>query len=375
MKSIAFLVILLVGCSRYEEETVKTQNGDNTQSCTPAPFCTQLDYDNGTCCVCQDGCCPNSPIVVDLTGNGLSLSSPEDGVRFALHPGRVGQWAWPLPGSAWLALPGEDGIVDDGTELFGNETPQDGDGPFNGFNALSRYDQPAYGGNGDGVIDGNDIVFDKLRLWEDGNPRDGQTQQSELVTLASVGIISLSLAAEVSEHVDEHGNQFRLKGDVTVDSNSTVGVTDSDVWVNQIPVTDEPQSCFVIVHCTAWAYAVSNQLDPNTGGNPPCSIPSVSNDPINTFGGHDYRFVQRYGTARNRPDSFAQASDNLFGAMNNGFGYCLFGPIRNPDPHMTEGFEVAGHGPIGSIPGFSYQFACSDDAPICTPPPGGGCGG
>jgi hypothetical protein len=79
------------------------------------------------------------------------------------------------------------GIVDDGTELFG-----DNNGFSTGFANLAAYDL-----NGDGVIDEKDEIFKKLILWKDSN-HDGVCKKKELRTLASMGVKSINLKYEVT---------------------------------------------------------------------------------------------------------------------------------------------------------------------------------
>jgi hypothetical protein len=82
------------------------------------------------------------------------------------------QMGWTARGAenAFLALPGPDGLVHNGKQLFGNHTPQPQSDHPNGFDALRVYDT-----NNDGVIDARDPVFKSLRLWIDEN-HDGISQ-------------------------------------------------------------------------------------------------------------------------------------------------------------------------------------------------------
>ena len=157
----------------------------------------------------------DSPIVIDTAGTGFHLTSTANGVHFDMKGnGRSVQIAWTAPESrnGWLALP-QDGHVTSGKELFGNFTPQPSSTHPNGFLALALYDKPENGGNGDGVIDSLDAVWNKLRVWIDTN-HDGIAQPNELHTLPSVGVYSIALAYNETKFTDQFGNQFRYKGHV-----------------------------------------------------------------------------------------------------------------------------------------------------------------
>jgi hypothetical protein len=177
-----------------------------------------------------------SPIIVDTTGTGFHLTNAANGVRFDLPgDGRLEQIAWTAPGSTngWLALP-RDGKITSGKELFGNFTPQPPSSHPNGFLALAMYDKPENGGNGDGVIDWHDAVWDSLRVWIDAN-HDGISQPEEPFTLPAVGIISISLSYRDVEFADQFGNQFRYKGAVNPrgqSSNDPVDRTIYDVFLS-----------------------------------------------------------------------------------------------------------------------------------------------
>ena len=184
-----------------------------------------------------------SPIIIDLSGNGLRLTDSINGVRFDIAgTGRPVQLAWTQAGSqaAFLALDRNgNGAVDSGQELFGDFTPQPSSPNPNGFLALAEFDKPENGGNGDGVIDSRDAVFSQLRLWIDAN-HDGVSQPSELFTLPSQGVYSISLNYKEAMRRDRFGNQYRYRARVNVDStptepDSSVGQFAYDVFLTTVP--------------------------------------------------------------------------------------------------------------------------------------------
>ena len=159
-------------------------------NCIPADPCTHpLDgCPDGYFRPSRDsGCCmPGSPILVDVNGDGFKLSNAEDGVIFDLvGNGTSRRFAWTSASSddAWLALDlNGNGSIDNGTELFGNFSPQPAPPQGqekNGFLALAEYDKTANGGNNDGTITSVDSIFPSLRLWQDVN-HNGISESSEL---------------------------------------------------------------------------------------------------------------------------------------------------------------------------------------------------
>jgi hypothetical protein len=180
----------------------------------------------------NDGC---SPIIVDLTGDGFVLTDAQHGVMFDITgTGHPLQMAWTAnSNNAFLVLDRNgSGTITNGAELFGNFTAQPSSPRPNGFAALAVYDDPANGGNGDGVIDARDKIFSSLRLWVDTN-HDGISQPGELHTLPDLGIFSISLDYSLSERTDEYGNVFRYKAHVNqgLHGPSDVGKTAYDVFL------------------------------------------------------------------------------------------------------------------------------------------------
>jgi len=155
-------------------------------------------------------CCVNySPIIVDLGVGGVRMSSAENGVRFTINDvGSILQVGWPIgPLNAFLVLDRNgDGVVNNGSELFGNTTRlRDGSIASDGFAALAELDD-----DGNGRVDEADSAYSRLRLWTDLN-LDAVSQEDELLSLESSGLISIDVRPEQSMHRDQWGNRFTLR--------------------------------------------------------------------------------------------------------------------------------------------------------------------
>jgi len=186
-----------------------------------------------------DGC-PESPIVIDLAGNGFHLTNASGGVLFDLNGDGVTEllsWTSPASDDSWLILDRSgNGLVDDGTEMFGNFTEQPPSATPNGFNALGMFDQ-----NGDQWVDASDQVFTQLRVWTDSN-HDGVSQSAELRTLPAAGVARLSLDYRASGRRDQHGNLFKYRAVVTSGRLYDVGRFAWDVFLTTLPHSSAVQA-------------------------------------------------------------------------------------------------------------------------------------
>jgi len=171
-------------------------------------------YDSDSC-TCPDGV-DTSPIIIDVSGSGFSLTDAARGVVFNILDDGVPlpiSWTLGRSNNAFLALDRNgNGVIDSGAELFGDSTPQPSTPKRNGFIALAEYDKPANGGNGDGRIDRSDAIFSQLKLWQDTN-HNGASEPDELSPVSG-SLSAIELAYKEAKRIDQYGNQFRYRSKV-----------------------------------------------------------------------------------------------------------------------------------------------------------------
>jgi hypothetical protein len=174
-------------------------------------------------------------ILIDTDGSGFHLTPAADGLHWDFyanhHPIHLA-WTAPRSTTGWLVMPDKNERITSARQMFSNLAPQGEirDGELNGFSALVTYDT-----NGDGVIDAKDNPWwAKLRIWIDSN-HDGVSQLAELHTLDEVGITSTSLNCTESLLIDAFGNEFRLKGRITLKDGSKRTIYDVNLATIPVP--------------------------------------------------------------------------------------------------------------------------------------------
>ena len=160
------------------------------------------------------------PLALDLDGNGIRTVAANqfsgslfdhdgDGIRTASG------WVGKEDGLLVYDRNG-DGIINNGSELFGDATRlQNGGTAAHGFAALADLDD-----NSDGKIDAADKAFSSLRVWRDLN-QDGISQEGELLTLEQAKVRSLNTQFRNTNRSLGDGNTLAQEGSYTTTDGQT----------------------------------------------------------------------------------------------------------------------------------------------------------
>lgn len=158
----------------------------------------------------------SSPLILDLDNNGVLTTSLNYSGRFDINgDGEVESIGWTAWYSEeaflWLDL-NRNRLVDDGGELFGDSMLlPDGSFSNNGFEALAIFDQVLFGGDEDGQITEEDLVWRDLLLWRDAN-HNGISEPKEIQRLARHGIVAVDLSYIERDEIDGNLNLHKFQG-------------------------------------------------------------------------------------------------------------------------------------------------------------------
>ncbi|MGG1945544.1 putative Ig domain-containing protein [Trinickia sp. NRRL B-1857] len=160
------------------------------------------------------------PLLLDLSGNGAHMTNIGDGVLFDTdHSGTLKRTGWADRKTGMLVVDDGSGQIKDISQMFseyygGKAGSNGGPGqtPFkDAFAALASEDK-----NGDGIIDKNDAIWSKLRVWVDAN-HDGKVEAGEFKTLDELGITQINVkAAAAATGETRDGNEVLAHGSFTI---------------------------------------------------------------------------------------------------------------------------------------------------------------
>ena len=167
----------------------------------------------------------HTPLAIELYGEELLTTSVEDGVSFDMDgDGMAEQTAWLKKGSGFLVWDKNgDGMVNDGTEMFGEATVMsDGKRAENGVEASKDLDS-----DNNNIINQYDELWGELRIWHDENS-NGKTEEGELSLLSDWDIQSISLDFAEINLKDEADNKILFESEVVLENGERRKVADID---------------------------------------------------------------------------------------------------------------------------------------------------
>jgi hypothetical protein len=158
---------------------------------------------------------PTDPVVLDLNGDGVRLTSHEEApVLFDIdNDGGVEQSGWVSAADGLLVRDtNADGLINHAGELvseyFGGAAGS-GARPFaDGFAALKSL------GNQDNTFTAAEADAAGIKVWVDAD-HDGVTDAGELKTFAELGITEINLAATIESGLMQDGNEVRATSSFT----------------------------------------------------------------------------------------------------------------------------------------------------------------
>lgn len=189
----------LDGVEAQNPDALPAAEGAQQGQVTTQAFSMQMEFEFEYISISVEQTVQESdPIVLDLDGDGIELSSYRQGARFDITgEGRQVTTAFVTGGDAFLAIDSNgNGEIDSGKELFGDQN-----GAANGFEELRKYDS-----NEDGRINAHDRHFNALKLFRDNG--NGKTEKGELMGLADAGVREILLGYQNVSQMASGGNRI-----------------------------------------------------------------------------------------------------------------------------------------------------------------------
>lgn len=169
----------------------------------------------------------SDPLILNVKGEGVTLTDVKNGALFDINgDGKMEMTAWVSGDNAFLVLDRNgNGKIDSGKEFFGDQN-----GAENGFKELAKYDA-----NKDGLIDKNDPIFNKLKVYQDKNGNK-KIDADELKTLDEAGILNLNLDyLKDTKKLTGDGSKLIFRGNYTTADGKKNDIVDALLASRKIP--------------------------------------------------------------------------------------------------------------------------------------------
>ncbi|MGY3015556.1 subtilisin-like proprotein convertase family protein/Ca2+-binding RTX toxin-like protein [Pseudomonas sp. TE6283] len=163
------------------------------------------------------------PLLLDLGGEGVRMTDLSDAVLFDTdHSGTLKRSAWADRKTGMLVIDDGSGQVKDVSQMFSEYykgkagvNGAAGEARFkDGFAALASED-----GNGDGIIDARDPIWNQLRVWVDAS-HDARVDRGELKTLTELGITQINVRAAGTPGESRDGSRVLARGSFVIGGNT-----------------------------------------------------------------------------------------------------------------------------------------------------------
>ena len=159
--------------------------------------------DDETSNIRVEPCCPTSPVVIDILGNGYNLTDAANGVIFDFNGDGVSHrisWTAADSDDAWLVLDRNgNSLIDSSREMFGNMTAQPASNEKNGFLALAEIRQSGKRRQRrrQNKRAGYDLRI--VGLWQDTN-HNGVSEAVEMFELPALDVRAIDLIQKIAEN-------------------------------------------------------------------------------------------------------------------------------------------------------------------------------
>lgn len=163
------------------------------------------------------------PLLLDLGGEGVRMTDLSDAVLFDTdHSGTLKRSAWADRKTGMLVIDDGSGQIKDVSQMFSEYykgkagvNGAAGEARFkDGFAALASED-----GNGDGIIDARDPIWNQLRVWVDAS-HDARVDGGELKTLTELGITQINVRAAGTPGESRDGSRVLARGSFVIGGNT-----------------------------------------------------------------------------------------------------------------------------------------------------------